>query len=474
MKRIFILIVVVIALVGIDNASAQSRTSYFMEGSYFRTDLNPALAPTRGYLALPGTSGVGLDVPNNFLSVDNFIYQKDGQMVTALHKSVSADEFLGKLPELGRFGVNANVNILGVGFHAGRSYWNFGLRVRSTTDINISKDLFSAIKDFGNGDYNLTGTNVNSNNYLETYLGASFPVGQHLNIGVRGKFLVGLANIHTEFDRVAIGVNPDKLSATLRGMVVANGVFVDQTKIASGAEIDISKLMASNPMDMLKNFKSFGAALDLGVEVKLLQDHLKVSAAITDLGFIKWHSSTNYAASAAYDLSFEGFDIDAGELKFNFDDELVNMAPSSEGYISQLNGALNVGVEYNFLRNHFAIGVMSHTELYNHQLYTELTASLNIRATNWLSATVSHTFLAKHKLGVLGAALNIHPSVINIFIGADFIDTRYATYKGSPVPRYMNALNLYAGVGFNFGRPKYIREAEREERRARREARRVN
>ena len=74
----------------------------------------------------------------------------------------------------------------------------------------------------------------------------------------------------------------------------------------------------------------------------------------------------------------------------------------------------------------------------------------------------------------MGAALNIHPSVINIFIGADFIDTRYATYKGSPVPRYMNALNLYAGVGFNFGRPKYIREAEREERRARREARRVN
>ena len=85
MKRIVLFIVALVAMIGADSASAQSRTSYFMEGSYFRTDLNPALAPTRGYIALPGISGVGLDVPNNFLSVDNFIYQKDGQMVTALH-----------------------------------------------------------------------------------------------------------------------------------------------------------------------------------------------------------------------------------------------------------------------------------------------------------------------------------------------------------------------------------------------------
>ena len=474
MKRLFILIVAAIALVGIDNASAQSRTSYFMEGSYFRTDLNPALAPTRGYLALPGMSGVGLDVPNNFLSVDNFIYQKDGQMVTALHKSVTNEEFLGKLPELGRLGVNANVNILGVGFYAGKSFWNFGLRVRSTTDINIEKDLFAAIKTFGNGDYNLAGTNVNSNNYLETYLGTSFPIGKHVNIGIRGKFLVGLANVHTEFDRVAVGINPDNLSATLRGRVVANSVLIDQSKIKPGEGLDMGMLMLNNPMAMLKNVKSFGAALDLGVEVKVCNDHLKISAAVTDLGFIKWDGSTNYAASAAYDLSFEGYDVDAQELKFKFDDQLLTETPSSESYISKLNGALNVGLEYNFLRNHFALGVMSHTELYNDQLYTELTASFNIRATNWLSATVSHTFLANHKLGVLGAAINIHPSVINIFIGADFIDTQYVKFKSIPVPRYQNAVNIYAGVGFNFGRPKFIREAEREEREERREARRAN
>ena len=51
MKKIIILLVTA-TLVAI-NASAQLRTSYFMEGSYFRNELNPALAPTRGYIAIP-------------------------------------------------------------------------------------------------------------------------------------------------------------------------------------------------------------------------------------------------------------------------------------------------------------------------------------------------------------------------------------------------------------------------------------
>ena len=98
MKRILILLVALVTFVGIDSASAQSLNSYFMEGSYFRNDMNPALTPTRGYIALPGMSGVGVNMSQNFISVDNFFYKRDGELVTALHGSVSANDFLGKLP----------------------------------------------------------------------------------------------------------------------------------------------------------------------------------------------------------------------------------------------------------------------------------------------------------------------------------------------------------------------------------------
>ena len=44
-------IIAIAAILGaVFTTSAQMRTAYFMEGSYFRTDMNAALAPTRGYI----------------------------------------------------------------------------------------------------------------------------------------------------------------------------------------------------------------------------------------------------------------------------------------------------------------------------------------------------------------------------------------------------------------------------------------
>lgn len=460
MKRLLILVAAIVLFAGGNGVMAQSRNSYFMEGSYFRTDMNPALAPTRGYVALPAMSGVGVDIPNNFLSVDNFIYQKDGKMVSALHGSVGADEFLGKLPDMGRIGVSANVNLFGVGFYARKMYWNFGARVRSNTDVYLSKELFSALKTLGNGRYDLSNTNINSNSYLEAYLGTSFPIGRHVNIGVRGKFLVGVLNLHTEFNSVYADVAHDNVSAQLRGRVVANSIFIDKSRITPGEALSLDMLAYNDVNMLLNNAKSYGVALDLGVELKFFNDHLRVSAAATDLGFIKWKAMTNYAASAKADLNFGGFNLTTGEMDAKAEVEMLTDTPSAEDYRTILNASLNVGVEYNFLRNHFAVGLLSHTEFIGEQIYSELTASLNIRATNWLSATVSHTFLENNKLGVLGAAINIHPRVLNIFIGADFIDTRYGRYGQYPVPRYQNSINVYAGVGFNFARPKFVREAK--------------
>ena len=464
MKRLISIFAVAVLVLSATFASAQSRNSYFMEGSYFRTDFNPALAPTRGYIALPAMSGVGVDIPNNFLSVDNFVFQKEGRLVTALHGSVTADEFLGKLPDLGRLGVNANINLLGAGFYTGRMYWNFGARLRSSTDIMLSKELFSMLKTLGNSEYDLSDTGINSNSYLEAYVGTSLPIGKHVNLGVRAKFLVGVLNLHTEFDKLNANVGQESVSAQLRGKVVANSILIDQSRIKPGEQFATDMLVYNDVNMLLNNAKSFGAAIDLGVELKFLSNHLKVSAAVTDLGFIRWKSMTNYSASATADFNFTGFDFTSGEAKTNAQFEMYNDKPSAEGYTTMLNGSLNLGVEYNFLRNHFAVGVMSHTELYNNHLYTELTASLNIRPTHWISATLSHTFLANNKLGVFGAALNIHPRVINIFVGADFIDTRYGLYGDIPVPKFQNSVNVYAGVGFNFGRPKFVRNDAKEQR----------
>lgn len=458
MKRVLILLVGLIAFVGIDSASAQSRNSYFMEGSYFRNDMNPALAPTRGYLALPGISGVGVNLSQNFLSVDNFFYQRDNQVVTALHGSVTADEFFGKLPEQGKLALDTKLNILGVGFYAKKMFWTFGVNTNISADMAMSMDAFKALKTLGNGTYDLGDTAVEANAYMDAYLGTSFRVHDNVNVGIKAKFLVGVVTAEAQFSEAKANVDPDAVNAVANGSFRANGIFFDNR---------LDGMMNTDLNYLLNNINNFGAAIDLGVEVRLLDDHLKISAAVTDLGFIKWsQGTTNISGKLNGNFYFNGFNLETMEADSDGNFEYaLDEAPLGGNYISRLNFSVNAGVEYNILKNHIAFGLLSHTKFCNTMTYTELTASVNFRPTNWLSATFSHTFLNKNCPGVFGFALNVHPCVLNIYAGIDFVETRYVngptiSDMQIPLPRYMKSMNAYVGVGFNFGRPKFLKEAK--------------
>ena len=462
MKKLYIILFTVVVVMTCSTASAQSKTSYFMEGSYFRTELNPALAPTRGYLALPGMSGVGLNVSNNFVSVDNFLYKRDGELVTALHSSVSGDEFLGKLPEVNNLGINANINILGVGFYAKKMFWQFGVNLRAQTSVALDKDIFRAVKTLGNGAYNLDGTSAALNSYAEAYLGTSFPVCKFVNVGVRAKFLVGVASLDGEFTEIMANVEPDAVNARVRGTLRANAILLDQSRIVPGEQFSSDMINMGDMQTLLSNIKSFGGAIDLGTEVRLFNNSLRISAAVTDLGFIKWSPKTAAATKLTGNAFFNGYDVKAEKVDYGAEFDFYMDNIPTESYTTMLNCSLNVGVEYAILRNHISFGLLSHTEFHNTATISELTASVNLRPTNWLSATVSHTFFNHNTPGVLGFALNLHPAGLNVFVGADYIDCNYVTYKGVPIPRDMKSLNVYAGVGFNFGRPKHIKAAEQE------------
>lgn len=465
MKKIFILLVSAIAFVGIGSASAQLRSSYFMEGSYFRNDLNPALTPTRGYVALPGISGVGLNVSNNFLSVDNFIYQRDNKLVTALHSSVTNEEFFGKLPSEGKFTVDTKINIIGVGFYAKKMFWTFGVNTNISADMAMSMDMFKAIKSLGNGVYDLGNTAIEANTYMDAYLGTSFRVHDNVNVGIKVKFLVGLLTLDAQFSELKANVAPDTITAQMNGAWRANGFIIDNSSLTGGS-MKFDEIISADPMYMFSNIKNYGLAFDLGTEVRLLDDQLKLSAAVTDLGFIKWRPNSHVSGVVNGDFSFNGINLESTELDTSGDFEvMVNDKSKNLGYKTSINTSLNFGAEYNILNNHIAFGLLSHTKFCRTMTYSELVASVNFRPTNWISATFSHTFMNNNRPGIFGFALNIHPRVLNIFAGLDFIDTNWVkgpTIGGMqpPLPRYMKSVNAYVGVGFNFARPKYLRESK--------------
>ena len=97
---------------------------------------------------------------------------------------------------------------------------------------------------------------------------------------------------------------------------------------------------------------------------------------------------------------------------------------------------------------------------------TEFTTSFNVRPTNWITLTASHTYLNGNTPGIYGAAVNIHPRAINIFFGMDYIGSK-KNYVDEFTPTTMSELdqfmspkatsyNFFVGIGFNFGRPDFL------------------
>lgn len=465
MKKILVLLASAIAVLGVQSANAQSLTSYFMEGATYRTDLNPALVPTRGYITLPGAAGVGLNWTTNFLCVDNYLYAKDGKTVSFLHESVTADEFMKKLPELGKITADVKTRIFGLGFYVGKSFWSVGIDTNVSANMAMSMDLFRAIKTLGGGNYDLGTTSFDATAYMNAYLGASIYLHKNVSIGIKAKFLAGAANLHADFSKLGVSVSDESVKAEMRGAWRANGVILDGNKVGKNGGLNIADIVNITPDYILNNLNSFGFAFDVGTEVRLLNNHLKISAAVTDLGLIKWSPRGHVKGTASYDFAFEGINFEEPEMKGEAPEFTVE-GSQNVGYETKLNFSVNAGIELNALKNHIAVGVLSHTKFCHSFTYSELIASLNLRPMNWLSLSVTHTILNMNKPSVFGVALNFHPRAINIFVGADFVDTSYVNGPKImnfqlPLARFQDSVNLYAGVSFNFKRPKYIREAKK-------------
>lgn len=448
------------------SVSAQLRSSYFMRGSYYRTELNPALTPTRGYIAVPGMSGVGVNVTSNFLSVEN-LYQSVGDgYVSIFDSSVSSDDALSRFTDDARLNVSANVNVIGLGFYSKRTYWNVGLNSRVQSSAMFSNSLISSMK---GSNAEVSGT-LDASGFLEAYLGTSFHVHKSVNIGIRVKALFGAMNI-------AGGLNSGtRLGDTYRlnGTYALSGMFMRDIEPELSTVYDKGQVYDMKVANILSSPLNAGFAADLGAEVRMFKDRLKISASVVDLGFISWNAKSTkaYNVTADFDLSDSSLDVlgNIGKTELHYSGAKGEVG---ENMRKMIQGSFNVGLEYNFLYDHMSVGLLSHNMFYDNKIQSsELTASLNIRPTNWITATVSKTLFMGDNFGIFGVALNIHPRAVNIFVGADFIDTKSVkTPKGTTMFLRPVSRSVYAGVGFNFSRPQHLRLASAQAKAERRDAR---
>ena len=207
MKKIYAFLFTLLLASG---AAAQNPTAYFMEGSTLRSQFNPAFAPLRGYVNIPGLGGLDINVSGN-LSIDKILYPRNGKLVTLLDSSVSTADALSGLKADNLLGLDTRVNLIGFGAFTRnhKNFWSFDLNARVTTDATLPYSLFDFLKRGNSGDISDIG--ITADSYLEAGFNYSFPLlDDKLYIGVRAKFLMGVARARMYFTQFNVSHNEER------------------------------------------------------------------------------------------------------------------------------------------------------------------------------------------------------------------------------------------------------------------------
>lgn len=428
-------------------AAAQNPASYFMEGSILRSQLNPAFAPKRGYVNIPGLGGVDVNVSGN-LSVDRILFPRDGRLVTLLDQSVSASDALSGLEAVNTAGSDVRVNLIGFGAYTrnGKHFWAFDLTARANVDGTAPYELFdflkrgtsTAIRDIG----------ATADSYIEAGLSYSFPLlNDRLYIGVRGKFLLGMARGRLHYDRFDATMDEDRWKIDALGSFDITSARLDiNTKIDGKGEAyykpeDIT-LRPTQPV-------GYGFAVDLGAAYDILPD-LQASLAVNDLGFIAWGKGHNRTAVSAKELEFTGMEVDANGTKAQprFDLDVLKFQPADSRSVTRmLRASVNAGIEYKLWRRKIGLGLLYTARIWEYDTLHDLTASVNFQPIGWFTLTGSYSMIDNRGHAV-GLALNLCPGWINFFIASDVI---LAKHTKQFVPVKQNRMNLTLGLGVPIG-----------------------
>lgn len=455
MKTNIKLIVAAISLCFSGTAVAQQfSSSYFMEGSLYRHELNPAFIGTQNYFSMPFLGNVHVSANGN-LGVGDILFNKGGKTVTLLHPDVSLNEAMKNLNENNKFLENVSLPVFSVGFSSFGGFNTIGLNVREFAGFRFGDDIFELLKELKNDkSYNIGQIGVQAQAFLELAFGHSRnlkEVDENLNVGAKVKLLFGAARANAELDDLTLNLGTDKWTATAhaRGEINAKGIEITQKYEKYNDE---SKNTKTDPktgekygyetVDELKTNNAglggFGLAFDLGAEYdfKDLVPGLKASMSLLDLGFISW-SESHVVENNGTPFEFDGFKniqvkdgagTPMSDQTDKIKDDLMNLyRMENKGNVGSsthgIGATMNIGVEYTLpYYEPIRFGLLSTTRFQGDYSWNEERLSVNYAPCNWFEMNINGA------LGTFGPSfgwmLNLHPVGFNFFIGMDHLKTR--------------------------------------------------
>lgn len=436
------------------SAQTALRSSYFAENSMYSHELNPAFAPNRDYFSLPLLGGINATTNAN-VGINSFLFPKDGKLLTGLHPDITADQFLGGLKSSNRIGADVNVSLLSVGFRAFKGYNTIGINMRSHNYTNVPKGLFEFLKK-GSADhaYNVGNLGLKSDTYIEIALGHQHKINKDLTVGGKLKILLGGAHADAYINNMTIEMSNDKWRIAADGSMnlAAGGIEMPRKmdKKGTGEVYDFNNI--GSPKFKVSGA---GAAFDLGVNYKIRAvEGLEVSAAILDLGFIRWNNNNNGQMDKTWE--FDGFDMSSGSP--SMDDQFKDLGDELSDFMSfrptdktsnttALGATLNIGACYALpMYKRLRFGFLSSTRINGINSWSEGRFSANINPIGGFDFTINYAISTFGSS--LGLLLNYSTKGFSIFAGTDHMIGKL-TKQQIPIS---GRSNFALGIAFPLGK----------------------
>lgn len=470
----------VVAVVATATLGQDLRTAYFMDDFKWRHDMNPAFGNRQSYVALP-MSNLNVNLQGSF-GIDNFLFEnprwgQPGQKrtVTFMHPDITYDESVGKLKNGLKMLTSVRETILGVGVKAFGGYNTFDVNVKGTAGFSLPKNLLEFAKSVHNDTYSFDDLAVRSMAYAEVALGHSRQISEQLCVGARLKGLVGIGRAEVSLKDSYARLEGDQweVRAQADAEVNVDGFrFVTErkeyeSKARQGQYYD---KVTDVDVDDFKPVGGIGMAVDLGATYQPMPG-LTVSAALTDLGFIRWKQKATAHTSEAR-FTFDGFHEVATDgaygtkLGDEFDDyadqmaDFLNLETDADGGSAThpIAATLTLGAEYRIP----TVSMLSAGLLLSRHFDGSNFSWTEARVIGTLAPAKSVALAASYALSNYGSsfgyALHFHPKVVNFFVGMDRLAfSKYTKYKGVPVP-LKSHFNLVMGLCVALGGGKHARQ----------------
>ena len=434
--------------------------------------LNPALRPTNSvYVGLPVLSGPYISVNSNIINYTD-IFHKSGSsdsVYTFLHSEETTDKFLAKVNKKNSISPQVTIPLLGIGFKGAKGLYFFidineRLEGNAVIPGDVIKLMLKGNEGFIGDKIDLSSLRMDMRYYREFGFTVSKEISDKLRVGIRPKLFTGVMSTRFHNRSLGISVGAD-YSHTLDADFTMN--FSGPFMVHTDSDNNFDSISFDDDWFGFKTLVGTGnrgLGLDLGATYKLLNNKVMVSAALTDIGYIRWNrNATNLTTKGEF--VFDGLDMtdvaagtkeveDVGKELLDSLKNSFSLTNSNDPFTTWMAPGLTLGGSYN-LNKTFSFGILSYSRFIGKQVRESLTLSANMNLSNSLSLSLGYT-LQNQRADNLGAGVAFRAGIFQFYIISDRIPVswnRLMIGEDSDilVPANWNTLNLRAGLNLSFG-----------------------